>query len=99
MDIKTPSSIKSNEDLIEELQEELGKLRTDYELCYKRLAELESVTRWIPVTERLPKEKQNVLGLDRTGTAYHWEYARSLVNIFTSDYTHWMPLPELPREE
>ena len=61
-----------------------------------RIAELEASRRWIPVGERLPEEKQNVLALDRTGTAYHWEYSRSLSNIFVSDYTHWMPLPEVP---
>ena len=61
-----------------------------------RIAELEAEQRWIPVSERLPEEKQNVLALDRTGTAYHWEYSRSLSNIFVSDYTHWMPLPKLP---
>ena len=61
-----------------------------------RIAKLEEAQRWIPVGERLPEEKQNVLALDRTGTAYHWEYSRSLSNIFVSDYTHWMPLPEVP---
>ena len=61
-----------------------------------RIAELEEAQRWIPVGERLPEEKQNVLALDRTGTAYHWEYSRSLSNIFVSDYTHWMPLPQPP---
>ncbi|NLH78349.1 MAG: DUF551 domain-containing protein [Acidobacteria bacterium] len=62
----------------------------------KRIAELEAERRWIPVSERLPKEKQSVLALDRTGTAYHWEYSRSLSNIFVGYYTHWMPLPEPP---
>ena len=61
-----------------------------------RIAELEAERRWIPVSERLPKEKQNVLALDKTGTAYHWEYSRSLSNIFVGYYTHWMPLPEPP---
>ena len=51
---------------------------------------------WIPVSERLPKEKQSVLALDRTGTAYHWEYSKCLSNIFVGNYTHWMPLPEPP---
>lgn len=60
------------------------------------LAELRERTRWIPVSERLPEEKQSVLALDRTGTAYHWEYSRSLSNIFVGYYTHWMPMPEPP---
>lgn len=61
-----------------------------------RIAELEAERRWIPVSERLPKEKQSVLALDRTGTAYHWEYSKCLSNIFVGYYTHWMPLPEPP---
>ena len=64
-----------------------------------RIAELEAERRWIPVGERLPEERQNVLALDKTGTAYHWEYSRSLSNIFVSDYTHWMPLPGMPEAE
>ena len=60
------------------------------------IAELEAARRWIPVSERLPKEKQSVLALDRTGTAYHWEYSKCLSNIFVGYYTHWMPLPEPP---
>ena len=63
-----------------------------------RIAELEAAQRWIPVGERLPEEKQSVLALDRTGTAYHWEYSKCLSNIFVGYYTHWMPLPELPEE-
>ena len=61
-----------------------------------RIAELEAERRWIPVSERLPKEKQSVLALDRTGTAYHWEYSKCLSNIFVGNYTHWLPLPEPP---
>ncbi len=61
-----------------------------------RIAELEAERRWIPVSERLPKEKQSVLALDRTGTAYHWEYSKCLSNIFVGYYTHWIPLPEPP---
>jgi len=61
-----------------------------------RIAELEAERRWIPVSERLPEEKQSVLALDRTGTAYHWEYSKCLSNIFVGYYTHWMPLPEPP---
>ena len=60
------------------------------------IAELEAARRWIPVSERLPKEKQSVLALDRTGTAYHWEYSKCLSNIFVGYYTHWMPLPNPP---
>ena len=93
-----------------EAQAKINALEADYvisnrELLVKqveiqgltaRIAELEAERHWIPVGERLPEERQNVLALDKTGTAYHWEYSRSLSNIFVSDYTHWMPLPEVP---
>jgi hypothetical protein len=67
-----------------------------YDVVVDENAKLEAERRWIPVGERLPEEKQNVLALDRTGTAYHWEYSKCLSNIFVSDYTHWMPLPKPP---
>ena len=70
--------------------------QSSFEELYDYIAELEAAQRWIPVSERLPEERQNVLALDKTGTAYHWEYSRSLSNIFVSDFTHWMPLPEVP---
>ena len=82
----------STNDLVEELLMWRGLAAEHLD----RIAELEEKQRWIPVSERLPEEKQTVLALDKTGTAYHWEYARSLSNIFVSDYTHWMPLPEPP---
>jgi len=84
----------STNDLVEELLMWRGLAAEHLD----RIAELEEKQRWIPVSERLPEEKQTVLALDKTGTAYHWEYSRSLSNIFVSDYTHWMPLPELPEE-
>jgi len=99
-------SVVSNME-INDLRQKCKRLEADYEISNRELlvkqveitalrAELEAAQRWIPVSERLPEEKQNVLALDRTGTAYHWEYSRSLSNIFVSDYTHWMPLPQPP---
>ena len=76
--------------------EKVANLKAELDRAAARIAELEAERRWIPVSERLPEERQNVLALDRTGTAYHWEYSRSLSNIFVSYYTNWMPLPELP---
>jgi len=78
-------------------------LSAEKQVLMRRVRELESenarlkdAQRWIPVGERLPEEKQSVLALDRTGTAYHWEYSKCLSNIFVGYYTHWMPLPEPP---
>ena len=103
-DIKTPRSIENNNPDYnnpdyykhDELKKENAELKADLKNKNARIAELEAERRWIPVSERLPEEKQSVLALDRTGTAYHWEYSRSLSNIFVGYYTHWMPMPEPP---
>jgi len=85
--------------MFEPMKEKLAREHQLSDALHARIAELEAARRWIPVGERLPEERQNVLALDRTGTAYHWEYSRSLSNIFVSDYTHWMPLPGMPEAE
>jgi len=81
---------------VEFSKEEAQELARMIDGYLARIAELEAERRWIPVSERLPEEKQSVLALDRTGTAYHWEYSKCLSNMFIGDYTHWMPLPEPP---
>jgi hypothetical protein len=62
---------------------------------------------WISVGERLPEDEQNVLlansrlgGLPSTGWYekalgffLHWNFANVVVVV-----THWMPLPETPKD-
>lgn len=86
-------------DAIEELQ---GK-----NFLMKKTAEWisEKVPKWIPVTERFPKFGVRALCKCRaniyevlTWTAEGWEYDPQ--HIYMSGFvTHWMPLPEPPKEE
>ncbi len=59
-------------------------------------------TKWIPVTERLPETRTRCVTISRDG-----DYG---LGVYTTDYgwmfpyymgktTHWMPLPEPPKEE
>lgn len=74
------------------------------------IAEL-SKPRWIPVTERLPSYGDWVLGIGPKKGYYVCEY-RGIVHWSSEGYdpwfsakgssvtiTHWMPLPEPPKEE
>ena len=64
--------------------------------------------RWIPVAERLPKDDSDVLAylrIGEEGRIYPANYAKGVWwdCIFntpaTKTTTHWMPLPEPPKED
>jgi hypothetical protein len=65
-----------------------------------------TVQEWIPVEDRLPEEKSKVLvfwfgnvhEVTYLGDGTFETLARQCV-ISGMDVTHWMPLPEPPREE
>ena len=68
----------------------------------KQIEELRK-PRWIPVTERLPeKEDEAVIVWEKQGFALiDWRHDNKWV-ILDNNYgiaTHWMPLPEPPKEE
>ena len=99
------------------LQQEIEKLRGQNEqlreaaaLVTKESAELLE-RRWIPVAERLPEDRSDVLVVaywhERWGVYMGWcapERAAWSVHVGIGDrsdiaVTHWMPLPEPPEEE
>lgn len=64
---------------------------------------------WIPCSERLPEDRDNVLTYDVDGNVRKCEYDAEFKKFrpeFTNYYamevsyvTHWMPLPEPPEKE
>ena len=79
------------------------------EMCYAThtdespaCCDYKAVQRWIPVTERLPENSNAVLCITRKGNPFvgrydhkwnHWAVSGSVT------ITHWMPLPEPPKED
>ena len=73
------------------------------------LSKKENTTQWIPVTERLPEKYVNVLchlrSLDRKSEYYSIDHLMEdgqwwkAANSWKHEVTHWMPLPEPPKEE
>ena len=84
---------------------EIEKLKTKNDDLTVELAELRERTRWIPVSERLPKRDGFYLVLENVNQVagyYHWckqfgwNTDGGRINI--QSVTHWMPLPEPPEE-
>ena len=95
---------------IEGLRSQNEQLRKAAALVAKESAELLE-RRWIPVEERLPEDRSNVLVVaywhERWGVYMGWcapERAEWIVHVGIGDrddvaVTHWMPLPEPPEVE
>ena len=66
---------------------------------YEELSKTEKTTHWIPVTERLPKEQKTVLTWGEQGIILlNWRHDNKWCSCL-GDVTHWMPLPDPPKEE
>ena len=76
-------------DAIEELENRLNLWRQD------------KIRRWIPVTERLPEKYDRVLVFSKaTRMGRSIDFINADGNWYTTPkVTHWMPIPELPKEE
>lgn len=93
--------------LIETLAADRASAMQDASDFLKELNELQSrIPRWISVEERLPEEKRRVVVTwhGRVFDAvYLWngsfETHDGILILAGRDVTHWMPLPEPPKEE
>ena len=103
--------------LFAEAADAIEELSRENESLAKSVNEASEILRkrWIPVTERLPKEKTYVLILFDTiagkmqGVCFLYKdddghncwtlLDRLGKNLFDIQPTHWMPLPEPPKEE
>ena len=62
-----------------------------------------TVQQWIPVSERLPEYEEPVMGWDaelRDMGIVNFIYGKFLdiIDMSETNVTHWMPLPEPPKE-
>ena len=80
--------------------------RGDDSLCDKWMCEVKSLPKWIPVTERLPEERGSYLIVEN-GIVQEAFYGKEWAGdnwtdpvemYMTFHPTHWMPLPELPKD-
>lgn len=88
-----------------------GEAADALESQQKRIEKLEAGHRWIPVTERLPKPFESVLAyipseapLPTVHESYiadhdEWVCILTVERYKTGEVTHWMPMPEPPKEE
>ena len=89
-----------------ELKLNAGRNACEFAICTEAADAIEELSkpRWIPVTERLPRDRQFVLVYcgdnKRIRPSDRFDVAILLGDsIFTSlGVTHWMPLPEPPKE-
>ena len=67
----------------------------------------QAAVKWIPVTERLPKDEQEVLVYTIHHCYYTWVCHNKVEYWWEDEYgyccdfddvTHWMPLPEPPKD-
>lgn len=82
--------------------------KADEEKAYRAINDIPAVNRWIPCSERMPEAGMSVLiyACKHSVTAYY-DNCKNLFRLTENDnlyyiaeyVTHWMPLPEPPKED
>lgn len=78
--------------------------------CISELPSVTPKTKWIPVNERLPEDRENVLFSTKAGIVFEGRFFDDKTNLQwyeyrykqfepNSDVTAWMPLPKAYKEE
>ena len=63
------------------------------------IARLRDAARWIPVSERLPEDNQNIVAFNFSKTSVDlWKFSPFLKSYFVRHYSHWMPIPQFITE-
>lgn len=88
---------------VEDLQDACDMAHDSLADAFVYIEQLEAqIPRWIPVEERLPEDDQAALVICRDGyiTTMTFGYERWWWQGTEDDsVTHWMPLPEAPKED
>ena len=79
----------------------MGKYETQY-IADILIANGVTVQRWISVTEQLPEKNTAVIAVTDNGIVFQCLYAYDGWDLWEGNevhVTHWMPLPEPPKED
>lgn len=88
-------------EIVREIRRTTTAWHTAEDIADKLIANGVTIQRWIPVTERLPEQGQEVIvydgGVLKPKVFCYLFWDKNFDNW--ARVTHWMPLPEPPKEE
>lgn len=81
------------------MREQLGKANAHAKAAEAELAALREKTRWIPVNERMPEDRQIIFTFNNEKIINHIQYSKSFELVFKQDHSHWKPDLEPPEDD